>query len=207
MESQTKICQSCKKDFTIEPDDFDFYKKMKVPPPTWCPECRMIRRMLWRNERKLFRRKDARTGKDLLALYPEESGWPVYHESDWWNLDLWDPLSYGQDFNPQKSFLVQFFELCKKVPKPHSDAVNMVNSEYSANAADMKNCYLVFASEYDEDCAYGQRVMESKDCLDGLEMVKCTNCYENIHTEDCYNLFYAQNCKNCSLSYFLFDCE
>ncbi len=207
MESQTKICQSCKKDFTIEPDDFDFYKKMKVPPPTWCPECRMIRRMLWRNERKLFRRKDARTGKDLLALYPEESGWPVYHESDWWNLDLWDPLSYGQDFNPQKSFLVQFFELCKKVPKPHSDAVNMVNSEYSANAADMKNCYLVFNSAYDEDCGYGNGFTSSRNCYDGSYVNKSERCYGSFWVDNCYETHFSSHCDNCVSVWFSRDCR
>ena len=104
MEAVKKQCQNCKQDFIIESEDFEFYMKIKVPPPTWCPECRMMRRMLWRNERKLFRRKDALTGKDLLSLYPAESGWPVYHENDWWNLDLWDPLSYGQDYDFKKTF-------------------------------------------------------------------------------------------------------
>jgi hypothetical protein len=37
---QNVICQNCKKDFTIELDDFRFYEKIKVPPPTFCPEYR-----------------------------------------------------------------------------------------------------------------------------------------------------------------------
>ncbi|NVN97437.1 hypothetical protein HXX01_04405, partial [Candidatus Nomurabacteria bacterium] len=55
MKSETKVCQNCKLDFTIEPDDFLFYEKIKVPAPTWCPDCRMIRKMVWRNERTLYR--------------------------------------------------------------------------------------------------------------------------------------------------------
>ncbi len=39
MNSETKICQNCKQNFVIEPEDFDFYRKIDVPPPTWCPEC------------------------------------------------------------------------------------------------------------------------------------------------------------------------
>ncbi|MBI5220508.1 MAG: hypothetical protein HY978_01565 [Candidatus Liptonbacteria bacterium] len=39
--SEAKICQNCKTDFTIDPEDFDFYRKIDVPPPTWCPECRV----------------------------------------------------------------------------------------------------------------------------------------------------------------------
>ncbi|MDI6602738.1 MAG: hypothetical protein QME57_01280 [Patescibacteria group bacterium] len=42
MNQEIKQCQNCKKEFVIEPEDFLFYEKIKVPPPTWCPECRMI---------------------------------------------------------------------------------------------------------------------------------------------------------------------
>jgi len=44
--NETKNCQNCKKDFTIEQDDFSFYEKIKVPPPTFCPECRYKRRII-----------------------------------------------------------------------------------------------------------------------------------------------------------------
>ena len=54
--SEKRICQNCKKDFIIEPEDFNFYEKIKVPPPTFCPWCRFIRRMAWRNERALYKR-------------------------------------------------------------------------------------------------------------------------------------------------------
>ena len=32
MNSETKTCQNCKQSFIIEPEDFEFYEKMKVPP-------------------------------------------------------------------------------------------------------------------------------------------------------------------------------
>ena len=32
---ETKNCQNCKQDFTIDPDDFGFYEKIKIPPPTF----------------------------------------------------------------------------------------------------------------------------------------------------------------------------
>ena len=43
MNSEIRQCQNCKQDFTIEPDDFGFYEKIKVPPPTFCPLCRAQR--------------------------------------------------------------------------------------------------------------------------------------------------------------------
>jgi len=73
-----KSCQNCKNDFTIEPDDFSFYEKIKVPAPTFCPECRMVRRLSFRNERNLFRRKDARTGKESFSGFPIEANINTY---------------------------------------------------------------------------------------------------------------------------------
>ena len=35
MTNEVRICQNCKTEFTIEPEDFDYYKKMSVPPPTF----------------------------------------------------------------------------------------------------------------------------------------------------------------------------
>ena len=30
MQQETKICQNCKQDFTIEPEDFNFYEKISA---------------------------------------------------------------------------------------------------------------------------------------------------------------------------------
>jgi len=41
--TEVRICQNCKKDFTIEPEDFTFYEKIKVPPKSkeivCCEQC------------------------------------------------------------------------------------------------------------------------------------------------------------------------
>ena len=165
MKSEIKNCQNCKKDFTIESDDFSFYEKIKVPTPTWCPECRFQRRCLFRNERKLFRNKDAITGKSILSLYPPEACFPIY-EDNYWVGDEWDPFLYGIDFDRSRPFLAQLLELSQKVPRPRSDAVNMVRSEYSANAADLKDCYLLFNSNDTQDSIYGNAVDSSRNCID-----------------------------------------
>ena len=54
--SSQRVCQNCKKNFVIEQEDFNFYDRIKVPPPTFCPECRFQRRMAWRNDRTLYKR-------------------------------------------------------------------------------------------------------------------------------------------------------
>ena len=73
MNSEIKICQNCKQNFTIEPEDFEFYKKIDVPTPTFCPECRMVRRMNFRNEHALYKRKCDATGKDIISMFCPES--------------------------------------------------------------------------------------------------------------------------------------
>src|SRR3989339_1109792 len=96
-ESETKNCQNCKKNFTIEPDDFRFYEKIKVPPPTWCPSCRMIRRMIWRNERVLYKSICALCKKNMISMYNPDNKFKVYCDSCWWG-DNWDLTDYSLSY-------------------------------------------------------------------------------------------------------------
>ena len=112
---ENKICQNCKKEFTIESDDFNFYEKIKVPPPTFCPECRLIRRLIWRNERILNRKTCRLCKANILSMYSKDSKINEYCQDCWWS-DKWDPAEYGQDYNFQKTFFEQFKDLSEKVP-------------------------------------------------------------------------------------------
>lgn len=117
MSSETKNCQNCKSSFVIEPEDFNFYEKIKVPPPTFCPNCRMFRRLIWRNERKFFRRSDSLTGKEIFSGFPSQVEATVY-EVEYWRSDAWDPLEYGLEYDFSRSFFEQFRELLYTVPWP-----------------------------------------------------------------------------------------
>jgi len=203
---ERKICQNCKNDFTIEPDDFSFYEKIKVPPPTWCPECRFQRRCLFRNERKLFRNVDAITGKPILSLFPLEAGFPIYND-EYWNSDNWDPFSYGMDFDRSRSFLAQFNELSQRVPRPRIDAVNMVRSEYSGNAADLKDCYLLFNTNDSEDCCYGNAIDSCKNCYDNSHISKSEKCYNSFWLTRCYDTHFSSQCEDCVSVWFSKDCQ
>jgi hypothetical protein len=207
MKQETRKCQNCKNDFTIEPDDFSFYEKIKVPPPTWCPECRMKRRMAFRNERKLFRREDFLTGEKILSIIPPESGHITTKEKDWWSQEKWDALDYGVDFDPSKPFLAQLFELFKKVPKYQSAATRMINSEYSGNAANLKNCYLCFNSNFSEDCAYGNGVDYSKNCYDLSHVQKSERCYDSFWLTNCYDASFSSQCDECVSVWFSKNCR
>jgi hypothetical protein len=115
MDAQNKICQNCKKDFTIESEDFNFYEKMKVPAPTWCPECRMIRRFSFINTFSLFWRNCNLCGERTMSMYSPEDKIKVYCPKCWWG-DSWDGTEYAMDYDPSRPFLEQVKELRDKTP-------------------------------------------------------------------------------------------
>lgn len=206
---ETTQCQNCKNEFRIESEDFKFYEKISVPAPTWCPECRMKRRMAFRNERSLYPRRCDLCKKDVIAIYPEKVPFPVYCQTCWWS-DKWDAQEYAQDFNASRPFFEQFKELQTRVPRPHTAnyaEARLINSLYTNCAGDLKNCYLVFGALKNEDCAYSHYIDDSRDCFDTFYCIKSEGCYESLDLERCYNVFFSQSCAQCSDSLFLFDCR
>ena len=103
MSTETRICQNCKRSFVIEPEDFLFYEKIKVPPPTRCPECRMIRRMLFRNEMNLYKRKSDFSGKVIFSGIAPGKNVKVYDHDEWFS-DKWDPMDYGRRYDFSRPF-------------------------------------------------------------------------------------------------------
>ena len=207
MQQETKQCQNCEKDFTIEPEDFDFYEKIKVPSPTWCPECRLVKRLAWRGERSLFKRKCNLCGKDKILLYSPESPYTVYCRDCWWS-DKWGAESYEKDYNFKKSFFEQFKELFLKVPRMGIiQQGNVVNSDYTNRASDNKDCYLIFASNQNENCSYGTSLWGAKDSMDAYNLRSSELCFECIDCFGCNRLMYSRECNTCSGSSFLLNCK
>jgi hypothetical protein len=192
--SEQRNCQSCKKDFTIEPDDFSFYEKMHAPPPTWCPECRMIRRFVWRNERTLFKRKSSHSGKEIFSAFPDDTPFPVYERDYWWS-DGWDPMEYGREYDFSRPFFEQFREFLLVVPWPSLSVAQMVNSEYCNNATNFKNVYLGFSGGDCENSAYITRAVATRESLDMYEAQNDELCYEGYMVDECYRVFFSINCE------------
>jgi len=203
---ETKICQNCKREFNIEPEDFQFYEKMKVPAPTWCPECRMMRRMIWRNERTLYKRKCDATGVEMVSLIAPGLPYKVY-EAAYWRSDAWDPMSYGREYDFSRPFFVQFNELFTEIPHPNLVQKNVVDSELSYGL-DLKNCYWVGGSEGAEDSAYlFSPILQARDCFDIHSANNVEHCYDSVDIDKSSGLRFCQNCVGCSDSYLLYDCR
>ncbi len=196
MNSETKTCQSCKSEFVIEPDDFGYYAKIQVPPPTWCPKCRIIRRMSWRNAWHLYKRPEALKGEVIFSSFPPESPVKIYERDYWWS-DAWDPTEYAKEIDWNRPFLEQFKELMKEVPIGANSLYNISNSEYCTNANGLKNCYYVRAAERSEDCAYVIWDEDSKYCMDSHMTDGCELGYDNVNTVRCYKTIFSVNCEDC----------
>ncbi len=206
MKKEIKKCQNCHDSFVIEPEDFNFYKRIDVPPPTWCPECRAVRRMTWRNERTLYKRACEKTGKQIISCFAPDSGIHVYDRDVWWS-DDWDPFDYGRDYDFSKPFFIQFRELLKEIPMPSVFNSRCIRSDYGNHNGELKDSYLVFASWGGENVLYSNKVLGVKDSSDLLVVSNSELCYEVMNSSKLYRVMYAENCENCSDSYFLYECK
>jgi len=203
---EIKICQNCKKDFTIEGDDFNFYEKIKVPPPTFCPECRMQRRFAWRNERSFYRNKCALSGKDLISCFSKDSGVIVYDRDLWWS-DDWDPMTFSVNYDFSKPFFEQFYTFFRQVPEPAIFNARTINSQYAQHTGDFKNGYLVCASWGGENVSYSARINDVKDSMDLFVVSNSELCYELVASNKCFKVSFSQNVEECNNSSFLFECR
>ncbi|MEI7709316.1 MAG: hypothetical protein WCI76_01210 [bacterium] len=209
-EKENKNCQNCKKDFTIEADDFGFYEKIKVPAPTWCPECRQQRRYAWRNERTLYRRNCDLCAKSTVTIYSPNKPFKVYCHDCWWG-DGWDFASYGRDFDfsvPLRPFFEQFSELQHDVPRLALLNKRSINSEYTNHSGDNKNVYLSFSAFDDENVMYSTWVFKSRDSVDcSCIYDKGERLYETIDSRTSYQCQYGLFLKDCSNCYYCYDCH
>ena len=208
MKTEIKNCQKCQKSFEIEQEDFDFYEKIKVPPPTFCPKCRMIRRFLWRNERSLYKRPCNVPGhtEEIISMYSRDMPSKVFDQKYWWT-DGWDPLEFGQEYDFKIPFFTQFQKLREQTPLLALANVNSTNSEWCNPGVDNKNCYLSFATTKNENSNYCNRIASCRDSLDVYLGNKAELSYNSLFIENCTKVHFSMHVRNCIDSWFLYDCN
>ncbi|MFA6585933.1 MAG: hypothetical protein WCS86_02105 [Candidatus Paceibacterota bacterium] len=207
MGSETKNCQNCKRDFVIEPEDFKFYEKIKVPPPTFCPDCRLARRLIWRNERSLYKRTCDLCKKNIVSMYDADVIFPVYCP-ECWRSDAWDPSKYAQDYDFNNPFFTQFKELFSKIPRQSVWQLGKcLDSKYTNYAKDTKNVYLSYSIlNTSEDVYYCSNIHNSKNIIDSYNVRNSEFIYEGLWNNKSYNcqyIYWSYNCIDCN---FVFDC-
>ena len=210
MNPESKNCQNCKSEFTIEVDDFSFYEKMKVPAPTFCPECRFQRRCSWRNDTSLYSTNCSLCEKRVVSMYAPDSGMTIYCNKCWWS-DKWDPYSYAVDYDFSRPFFEQYNELMHRVPHialVNDDGISSIGCEYTGDCWFAKNCYMTFCAWKIENVMYGYFNLGGKDMMDCLYVLDTADwMYECINCDRGYKLKNSQLCLSCTDSTFLYDCR
>src|SRR3989344_180936 len=181
--AETKVCQNCKASFTIDASDFQFYEKIKVPPPTFCSQCRFQRRLLFWNQVNLYKRPCDLCKKFNISAYPPEAPYTVYCPACWWS-DQWSPRDYGKEYDFNRPFFEQFNELWHKVPLLglSIDLPTAKNAPYNHGCGYIKNCYLIFNALESEDSAYGDFIGHSQSVFDCCAMEQCQFGYDSMHS-------------------------
>lgn len=192
-------------------------KRYTITLPTLSPDERKRRRMAWRNATQLYPDICDLTGKPILSVFSPDKPFKVYSEPAWWG-DEWGALSYGRDFDFNRPFFEQYYELMLAVPQVAliTDYLPNINSEYINLAGPAKNCYLSFNIGDCEGCMYCNMAYRDLDCVDCdhthdssycYDCTNCYNCYQVQHcymcfnTADCEYVFNLRGCKNCFLSH------
>ena len=201
-----KTCPVSGETFVVTDDDLAFYEKLGVPAPSLHPRERLRRRISYRNFRSLYHRTCDKTGENIISMYHAEQPFPVYKNDAYW-ADDWDPMAYGRDYDPNRSFLEQCYELACEVPRSNIMNISSENCQYSNMVMYSKDCYLVFGCVYNESCLYGHIVWMSEYCVDCLYAYRCQWCSNSVDIVDCYNTHYSIESYNCNDCYFLRDCR
>jgi len=209
-QSETRNCQNCKNDFTIEPDDFLFYEKIKVPPPTWCPECRMLRRMAWRNDSCFYSRQCDLCESNIVSIYSKDKKRIIYCPKCWWS-DTWSAKDYNRDIDFSESFFKQFLSLLNKTPSLailNDNNIASTNCLYTNYFAQGKDCYFVINSWKVENCMYSSFCVNAKDTIDSnILLENCRSIYSSIFVDNSYNCKYTYRSSGIFDSIFCFDCR
>ncbi|EKD79334.1 MAG: hypothetical protein ACD_41C00101G0011 [uncultured bacterium] len=201
-----KSCAQCQQSFPVTDRDQAFYQRIGVPVPTKCPQCRFRLRLTFRNERTLYQRQCDLCSKATLSVYSPDKPYIIYCRECWWS-DRWNPLDYGQAIDWSRPFFEQLLELKKRVPRIAlmNDATGE-NSDYCNHCYRLKNCYMVFDANDNENTLYSSGTYYVKDSVDCAYNDSCELCYETMYSQDCFGLQYSRDCINCRDSAYLVDC-
>ncbi len=207
MSSEIRVCKNCSTSFTIEPEDFDFYQKIQVPPPTWCPSCRFMRRLAFYQERNIYKRDCDLCGKSTISHHAPDTKL-VYCPSCWFS-DNWDPGSFYREYDPSVPFLKQVDNLIRTSPKiaRSVEYPTLLNSDYINHAATSKNCYLIFGADNCENVLYSTILNEVKDSMDNFMLVNSELCYGNVVCGRCSRTFFSEDSPDCVDMWFSKDCR
>lgn len=103
-------------------------------------------------------------------------------------------------------FLSELEKLRYQTPRLAIINVGQENAEYCTHADKNKNCYLLFAANFNQDCMYSGIILNSRDCVECNNIEYSELCMECVDCFRCYNCSFSQDLKGCYDSDYCYDC-
>jgi len=205
---QWRTCRFSGEKFYVRPEDIEFYKKIGVPLPTLSPKERIRRKLAFFNSYHLFKITSAFSEKPIISHYPPNTPYKVYEHQVWFGGDEWSAEEYSRAYDSERGFFEQYKELQLAVPRPNLYVdPKSINSDYSNNSIDLKNCYLVFDAVMSEDCSYSLMVDRSRSCLESFTLINGNTCYEGFESMNLHNCRFAEYSRDSIDCSFIYDCR
>jgi hypothetical protein len=140
-------------------------------------------------------------------MYNKDVPVQVFCNDCWW-ADDWDGTEYAMEYDPNKNFFEQVYELSRKTPWVAQEVIapTMVNSEYCNGASYLRNCYLTFWADYCENITNSSMILHLKDSSDCLRGYYSEVCYESVGLGRCFRTFFSEECDDCVDVWFSRNC-
>ncbi len=202
--------EHCEGDFEITNEDIEFLRMLRVPPPSFCPTCRRMRRLVHMGMLRLFKRDcmAPEHAEKMISTFPPDCPFPIY-DYKYFIGDAFDPLSFGMEYDPAQSPLSQLLTLRKQFPLPSflNRDLASTNSDYSSGGRNTKNAYYAGGCFECEDVWYTNFANKSKVVMDSRTIRNSDHVYGSQLCDHLFRVSFAYFSNNCLNSMFLFDCH
>jgi len=182
------------------------WKKYNLPLPNISPRARNISKMIWRNERHLYKRKCDLTWDDIISVFHPDYEWQVYNFKDY-SSDKFNPFDYWISIDFSKSIFENYKTFYENISKRSVNIweTDMENCDYCNYGSNSQNCYMCQCPVMSEKCFYSFTPLYSKYSIDSHFCEKCEITYESISCSNSFKVFYCQDIEDSSDCYFCFD--
>lgn len=208
-----KVCKWTGEEFPIFEKEGDILKNISPNFPIkhshLSPESRLRTLLMWRNERKLYRRKSDLNWKNILSIFPSDCIFPVYQFQEY-GTDAWNPFDYAQEIQEKESLRSQISNFFSETPKRWLNIAawaTMENCDYCNYGFASKDCYMCQIPLMSEQCYYSHSPFQSKYNFDCYLNEKCEHSYESSYCIESYKIFYSDFVESSHDCYFCSDIQ
>ena len=200
----------CEGDFDLVAEDIEFLRMLRAPASNYCPTCRRIRRMVYMNMARLFKRRCDVPGhkEQMISILTPQCPFPVY-DYEYFSGDQFDPFTFGVNWREGESPMEQLFAVRKIFPMPSflNRDPSSVNSEYSNGGRNNKNVYYAMGCYTCEDIWYSGMIEKGKEIMDSTDVHQGDSVYDGVCAKNIYKSAFVYYSKDCSDCMFTFDCK